>query len=116
MTDSNISDPTTGQINEDTAAAANWVKETKSSLSKSHEDLICLAWTSKDMMRLANAFPQSLSIDVTHKTVKIDGLSLLTMTVKDSFGKTTVIMRLWIPNQRQWMFRYVLLKVIPKLL
>ena len=116
VTESNISDPTTGQINEDTAAAANWVKETKSSLSKSHEDLICLAWTSKDMMRLANAFCQSLSIDATHKTVKIDGLSLLTMTVKDSFGKTTVIMRLWIPNQRQWMFRYVLLEVIPKLL
>ena len=67
-------------------------------------------------MRLANAFSQSLSIDATHKTVKIDGLSHLTVTVKDSFGKTTVVLRLWIPNQKEWMFKYVLNVVIPKLL
>ena len=95
---------------------SKWVKDTKSGLSTHHKDLICIAWTSNDMMRLANAFPQSLSIDLTHKAVKIDGLSLLTATVKDSFGRTTVILRLWVPNQKAWMFKYVLLVVIPQLL
>ena len=109
-------DATSGSINHDTNGVSSWVQETKSSLSKQHKDLICIAWISKDMKRLANAFSQSLSIDATHKTVKIDGLSHLTVTVKDSFGKTTVVLRLWIPNQKEWMFKYVLNIVIPKLL
>ena len=78
VTDSNLEIPSTGQINHEFQAVNTWVKETKSTLSKSFQDLICLAWTSKDMMRLAHAFPQSLSIDATHKRVKIDGLALLT--------------------------------------
>ena len=109
-------DATSGSINHDENNVSSWVQETKSSLSKQHKDLICIAWISKDMKRLANAFSQSLSIDATHKTVKIDGLSHLTVTVKDSFGKTTVVLRLWIPNQKEWMFKYVLNVVIPKLL
>lgn len=114
-------DSTSGNIDYDEKGVdekgvSSWVQQTKSSLSKQHKDLICIAWITKDMKRLANAFSQSLSIDATHKTVKIDGLSHLTVTVKDSFGKTTVVTRLWIPNQKEWMFKYVLNVVIPKLL
>lgn len=38
------------------------------------QDLFCIAWCSKDMCRLARAFSQSLSIDSTHNTVKIDNM------------------------------------------
>ena len=109
-------DSTSGSIGYDENGVSSWVQDTKSSLSKQHKDLICIAWINKEMKRLANAFSQSLSIDATHKTVKIDGLSHLTVTVKDSLGKTTVVLRLWIPNQKEWMFKYVLNVVIPKLL
>ena len=109
-------DAMSGRINHDESSVSSWVHETKSSLSKQHKDLICIAWITTDMKRLANAFSQSLSIDATHKTVKIDDLSHLSVTVKDSFGKTTVVLRLWIPNQKEWMFKYVLNVVIPKLL
>ena len=104
-----------GEINYGQEAVTEWVETTKSDLSNQQQDLICIAWTSKDMIKLAIAFPQTLAIDATHKTVKIDGLLLLTVTVKDSFGKTTVVLRLWIPNQKSWIFKYVLLVVIPKI-
>ena len=50
VTDSNLEIPSTGQINHEFQAVNTWVKETKSTLSKSFQDLLCLAWTSKDMM------------------------------------------------------------------
>ena len=94
---------TSGEIDYGQEAVTEWVKNTKSILSKQQQDLICTAWTSKDVMKLARAL-----------TVKIDGLLLLTVTVKDSFGKTTVVLWLWIPNQKAWIFKYVLLVVISK--
>jgi hypothetical protein len=99
-----------------TEQVQEWVMGTKSMKSTVKDTLICLGWASKDMIRLANAFPQALSIDATHKTVNIDGLSLLTVTTKDAFGKTNVVLRFWIPNQKQWMFKYVLQEAIPTLL
>ena len=94
-------------------AVLAWVNETKSSMSTQNKHLICLAWTTTEMRQLALAFPFSLSLDATHKACSIDGLSLFTATVKDSFGGTNVVLRVWIPNQKLWMFKYVLLSVIP---
>jgi hypothetical protein len=99
-----------------TEIVQEWVHETKSTKMANQDTLICLGWASKDMIRLANAFPQSLSVDATHKTVNIDGLSLLTVTTKDAFGKTNVVLRFWIPNQKQWMFKYILQQAIPNIL
>lgn len=50
-----------------------------------------------------------------NKTVHIDGLSPLTVTSKDAFGKTHEFLRFWIPNLKTWMFKYVL-QAIPELI
>jgi predicted protein tyrosine phosphatase len=92
-----------------------WVHETKSAKMANQDTLICLGWASKDMIWLANAFPQSLSVDATHKTVNIDG-SLLTVTTKDAFGKTNIVLCFWIPNQKQWMSKSILQQAIPNIL
>ena len=79
------------------------------------QNLLALAFTSRAQYQLARSFSSTISIDSTHKTCQIDNLSLLTVTVKDAFGLTSVVLSFWIPNQRTWMFRYILLEVIPKL-
>lgn len=97
-------------------AARQWIEDEKSCLSSSESDLLCIAWCSPAMYKMARAFSQSLSIDGTHKTVTIDNMVHLTVTVKNSFGKTFVVLRFFIPNQQVWMFRYVLMVAIPNLL
>ena len=94
--------------------AAAWVSSEKSTYSKHSKHLLCLAWANEDQIKLARAFSQSLSIDCTHKATA-DGYYLFTVTVRDSQGKTTVVARIWIPNQKKFMFRFVLFEVIPNL-
>ena len=65
-----------------------WVQSTKNVFTKQQQDLICIAWTNEDIIKLARAFPQTLAIDATQKTIL-----LLTVTLKHSFGKTTVVLR-----------------------
>ena len=52
-----------GEIDYGQEAVTEWVETTKSDLSNQQQDLICIAWTSKDMIKLARAFPQTLAID-----------------------------------------------------
>jgi hypothetical protein len=78
--------------------------------------LLCIAWCSPNMKKMANAYPQSLSIDGTFKTVRVDNMTHLTITSKNTLGKTIVVLRLFIPNEKKWMFRYVLMVAIPNLL
>ena len=94
--------------------AAAWVSSEKSAYSKDSKHLLCLAWANEDQIKLARAFSQSLSIDCTHKATA-DGYYLFTVTVRDSQGKTTVVARIWIPNQKKFMFRFVMFEVIPNL-
>ncbi|GFH50137.1 hypothetical protein CTEN210_06613 [Chaetoceros tenuissimus] len=97
-------------------AARQWIEDEKSCLSSSDSDLLCIAWCSPAMYKMARAYSQTLSIDGTHKTVTIDNMVHLTVTVKNSFGKTFVVLRFFIPNQQLWMFRYVLMVAILNLL
>jgi hypothetical protein len=97
--------------------AADWIRKEKNSpKSKVRNDLLCIAWMTLDMAKLLSAYCYSLCIDATHKTVKVDGLCLLTVTARDSFGRTVVVLRIWIPNQQKWIFRYVLFTVIPNMI
>lgn len=78
-------------------------------------NLLALAFANRQQYQLARTFCSTISIDSTHKACQIDNLSLLTVTVKDAFGLTSVILSFWIPNQRTWMFKYVLLEILPKI-
>ena len=75
--------------------------------------MICLAWMNDHQLKLARAFHLTFSIDVSHGICKIDNLAIMTITTKDAFGKTYVILGMWIPNQKTWMFHYVPLDLIP---
>lgn len=91
-------------------------KMTKELDTSDAEDLLCIGWCSPNMKKMAQAFPQSLSIDGTFKTVQVDNMTHLTVTTKNTLGKTVVVLRLFIPNESKWMFRYVLMVAIPNLL
>ena len=61
--------------------AAEWIKGERKYTGSKREDLICINWMNIDMVKLVNTFRHSLSIDATHKAVKIDGLSLLPLEI-----------------------------------
>jgi hypothetical protein len=67
-------------------------------------------------LKLARAFHLTFSIDASHGICKIDNLAIMTITTKDAFGKPYVILRMWIPNQKTLMFRYVILDLIPAMI
>jgi hypothetical protein len=53
---------------------------------------------------------------INHTDAPSNCLAIMTITTKDAFGKTYVILRMWIPNQKTWMFRYVILDLIPAMI
>lgn len=96
--------------NQDTGAVDEWVKTVQT--QKKNEVLLCLLWLSQEQYKLARTFCLTVCIDATYKA----NLSLLTITTKDAFAKMCVLLRLWIPNQKTWMFSYILMHVIPTLI
>ncbi len=124
--DKNLSTLSENNYQESNDEIASWINETNpgNNLSSKEsntemvkkEDLICIAWMNIEMGLLAKANPYSIGIDCTHKIVNIDNLSHLTVTTKDALGNTVVILRMWVPNQKQWMFRFVLRVVIPEMI
>ena len=92
----------------------SWIKTVQ--VRERDTNMICFAWQNKKQQMLAKAFPLNISIDATHKTCVIANLCLLTITAKDSLGYTNVLLRMWIPNQKTWMFRFVLEYVIPTMI
>ena len=88
-----------------------WIKTVQ--VHEKNEDLICVAWQNSSQHSLALAFNLNLNVDSTHKTCSVANLSMLTLTCKDSFGETKVFLRMWIPNEKTWMFRYIMMHVIP---
>jgi hypothetical protein len=91
----------------------DWVKSVSPHTKSDHAIAIC--WLSKEQHLLAKAFGHTFHIDATHKVCVIDNLLMLTITVRDRHGSTYVVGRFWIPNQRRWMFRYILFEAIPTL-
>ena len=101
---------------QDREGLCNWFEFNKNMPSENNkESLICMAWTTPDQFLLAHGFSLNISIDVTHKVCNIANLKLLTISTKDSFANTKVILRMWIPNERVWVFKFILNEVFPKM-
>ena len=49
-------------------------------------------------------FPEVITADCTYDTTN-EARSLLTMAGKDSIGKIIIIMHVFLPNERSWVFR-----------
>ena len=62
-----------------------------------------------------HAFPEVVCVDGTHKTNN-ESRPLLTLSVKDSNGKVTVVVRCIAPNERSWFFRWLFQEALPVLL
>ena len=91
-----------------------WIDSERPNSKQDHA--VAISWVSKAQYNLARAFGHTFHIDATHKVCVIDNLLMLTTTVRDRFCKTYVVGRFWIPNQRMWMFQYILCEAIPSLL
>ncbi|KAI2504545.1 hypothetical protein MHU86_9855 [Fragilaria crotonensis] len=77
--------------------------------------LIACCWVLPEGRRLFHAFPEVVCVDGTHETNN-ESRPLLTLSVKDSNGKVTVVVRCIAPNERSWFFRWLFQEAIPVLL
>ena len=66
-------------------------------------------------MFLLEAFPEGIMIDTTEKTNN-EKRPLLTTGGKDANGKMFIFLRVFMPNQQSWMFRWVFSVIFPRLI
>jgi len=72
-----------------------------------------LAWVLPLEKELLNLFPEVIFVDVIADTNK-EERPLFTATAKDSNGKTFTFFRAFLPNQKQWVFRWIFSSVFMK--
>ena len=77
--------------------------------------LIACCWVLPNGRQLFQAFPEVVGVDGTHETNN-ESRPLLTLSVKDSDGKTIVVVRCFAPNERSWLFRWFFQEALPVLL
>jgi MULE transposase domain len=78
---------------------------------------LAIAWVFKPELRFFKLFPEVIHVDATsHSTHK--KYELLTFSVKTSLGRQVVFLRVWLPDQRRysfrWVFQHVLTGLIPQ--
>jgi hypothetical protein len=89
---------------------SQWVEEygpSKQEKNNNNGHAVCISWCLEDQYLLMMSFGHTIHIDATHKVTNISNLMLLTISIQDRFGKACVVARFWIPNQKQWLFRYI---------
>ena len=64
---------------------------------------------------LLEAFPEVIMVDTTEQTNN-EKRPLLTAGWKDSNGTIFIILRIFMPNQKSWMFWWIFSVVLPKLI
>ena len=75
--------------------------------------LMSIAWVTPFEKRLFNLFPEVLYCDVICGTNN-ENRPLFTVTGKDSSGKMFTFFRAFLPNQKQWSFRWLFNVVFPQ--
>jgi hypothetical protein len=100
--------------NEDMLRFANEHRDSYK-LENSQKLMIGCAWIHPKEKRLFQLFPEVVHVDSTADTNK-EGRPLLTMTGRDSSGKHFTILRVFLPNERAFVFRWLFRLVLPSLL
>ena len=77
--------------------------------------MIGIAWILNSEKRLVHLFPEILCVDTTGDTNN-ESRPLLTITGKDSNGKTFTVLRAFLPNEKAWVFNWIFSVVMPTLL
>ena len=76
--------------------------------------MIGLAWVLPIKKQFFTLFPEVIYVDVIKDTNK-DDRPLLTVTGKDSNGKMYTFLRAFLPNERQWVYRWVFFSCFPNI-
>ena len=84
-------------------------------LQENQHFFIACAWITNKEKRMFRLFPHVLKIDVTEGTNK-ESRPLLTVSIRSTFGKYIIILRMFLRDQRQGTFRWVFSFALPKLL
>ena len=74
--------------------------------------MMSFAWVNPKELVLLEAFPEVIMIDTTEKTNN-EKRPLLTAGGKDSNGNMFIFLRVFMPNQQSWMFRWIFSVVFP---
>jgi MULE transposase domain len=77
--------------------------------------LLGIVWVLPTGKQLFRAYSEVMFIDGTHKTNK-ENRPLITMGIKDCYGKMQIILRAFVPNERAWLFRWLFQVATPSLL
>jgi hypothetical protein len=84
-------------------------------LVRQQELLLGLAYVYPKEKRIFRLFPRVLKIDCTSGTNN-EKRSLLTITVMDQNGKSFIVFRALLPNERAWTFKWIFQDVLPNML
>ena len=71
------------------------------------------AWTIPSEKTMFSLFPNIVYVDATMDT-NSEGRPLLSLVGKDTCSKTFTILRVLLPNQQLWVFRWVFCVLLPK--
>jgi hypothetical protein len=78
---------------------------------------IAVAWASKADIRFFKLFPEVVHCDATCDSNNT-GNHLLTFSCRTSTGKQYVFLKIWIPNQKRftfrWVFKFVIMHLLPQ--
>ena len=85
------------------------------SLTGNEKYMMSFAWVNPKELVLLEAFPEVIMIDTTEKTNN-EKRPLLTAGGKDSNGNMFLFLRVFMPNQQSWMFRWIFSVVFPRLI
>ena len=101
----------------ETEAFKNYALESRTAVGARDEQdiLIGCCWVLPEGRHLFHAFPEVVCADGTHETNN-ERRPLHTLSVKDSNGKVTVVVRCIAPNERSWFFRCLFQEAVPTLL
>ena len=75
--------------------------------------LMAVVWVIPCERKLFEMFPEVVKVDCTNDTNN-ENRPLLTMTAKDSNGKCLTLLRSFLPNQQNWVFRWIFSVVLPQ--
>jgi hypothetical protein len=76
---------------------------------------LAVVWMTAAERSIFRKFPYVVKIDVTFKT-NSRGIPFLSVTGKTSDNEIYTILRCYVPNEQAWIFRWLLLHALPKIL
>ena len=75
-------------------------------MSPSSKMMVALAWVMETDRRYFKLYPEVIMIDIIENTNN-EKRPMLLVVAKDADGETFVVMRVYLPQQRRWIFKWI---------